>query len=162
MIRGRNYSNRVGGGERRAIGCIRKVSLSDSCWVEAFDLDGFKRPGRLAEIRRLVETAELESGNGLAVPISPKPGLTGESEGAANRTDSTKVSERNRSSRPGTSIPQWWSGDRQSLRGSERLLRDAGSSRNSSQVTSEVLIRRSQKGWRGVEELSLAVLVAKL
>jgi hypothetical protein len=44
LIRSRNYSNRVGGGERRVIGRIRKVSLSNSGWVEAFDPEGHKSP----------------------------------------------------------------------------------------------------------------------
>jgi len=46
------------------------------------------------EIRRLFEIVELAQGNGFAVAISPKPGLTGESEGAANRTVFAKVLQR--------------------------------------------------------------------
>ena len=46
------------------------------------------------EIRRLIEIVGLESGNGLAASILPKPGLTGESEGAASRTGSMKVPQR--------------------------------------------------------------------
>jgi hypothetical protein len=44
LIRSRNYSNRVGGGERRAIGRIRKVSLLIGGWVEALIRRGTKGP----------------------------------------------------------------------------------------------------------------------
>jgi hypothetical protein len=114
------------------------------------------------EIRGLIETAKLESGNGFVVAISPEPGLTGESEGTINRTILVKVSWRKRSSRLETSIPFRWPGDRQSMRGSEKPLREAGSGRKKCRATSKVSIRRSQKEWRGTEELSLDVLAAKL
>ena len=45
-------------------------------------------------IQGLIEIAELELGNGFAVAISPEPGLTGESEGAASRTGPAKVQQR--------------------------------------------------------------------
>jgi len=41
-----------------------------------------------------MEIAELEPSNGFAVSISPEPGLTGESEGAVNRTGLAKVRQR--------------------------------------------------------------------
>jgi hypothetical protein len=44
LIRGLNYSNRAGGGERRVIGRIREVSLSISGRVEALILRGTKSP----------------------------------------------------------------------------------------------------------------------
>lgn len=46
------------------------------------------------EIRGLIEIVEPGSRNGFAVAISPEPGLTGESEGAASRTGLTKVQQR--------------------------------------------------------------------
>ena len=46
------------------------------------------------EIQGLIEIAELELGNGFAVAISPEPGLTGESEGAVNRTGPVNVQQR--------------------------------------------------------------------
>jgi hypothetical protein len=157
------------------------------------------------EIRGWIEVARPESGNGFTVLISPEPGLTGESEGAASQTGRRKVEQgveaagrelrsrgerkapkgsgdprigrdrraglkkrdcsidlaraganrgerrncnpnglgeglvRQRSSRPGTIIPEWWPGNGQSFRGSERPLRDVGSSRN---ITSGGLIGR--------------------
>lgn len=91
LIRSRDYTNRAGGGERRETGRIRRESLSIRSRIERIDLEGSKRPRRGAEVRGMVEVAKLESGNGLAAPISPEPGLTGESEEAASRTGLTKV-----------------------------------------------------------------------
>jgi hypothetical protein len=44
LIRSRNYSNRAGGGERRAIGRIREVSLSVSGRVNTLIRRGTKSP----------------------------------------------------------------------------------------------------------------------
>jgi len=66
LIRSRNYSNRRGGGERRAIGRIQEASLSICGRVERFDPEGRKKPRRGAEIRVLIEIAESEPGNGFA------------------------------------------------------------------------------------------------
>jgi hypothetical protein len=101
------------------------------------------------EIRGTVKIAGLESGNGFVVAISPEPGLTGESEGAASRTDLMKVPQVIEAAGTGTSIPEREPGDGQSFRGSERPLRDAGSGRNERQATFEAVIRRSQKGVAG-------------
>ena len=54
--------------------------------IERFDPEGSKRPQRGVEIRGEVGVAEQDAGNGPAALISPKPGLTGESEVAVSRT----------------------------------------------------------------------------
>jgi hypothetical protein len=86
LIRRCRYSNRTGGGERRAIGRIRKVNLPVGNRVERFDLEGSKRPRRGVAIRGEAGVVEQNAGNGPAAWISPEPGLTGESEVAASRT----------------------------------------------------------------------------
>lgn len=42
-------------------------------------------------MRGPIKIAERESSNGFAVSIPPEPGLTGESGGAADRTNLTRV-----------------------------------------------------------------------
>ena len=130
LIRSRNYSNRAGGGERRAIGRIREVSLSIGGRVERFDPEGSKRapkgsgdPGADrdcgAGVKKRVCGGDLaRTGANRRERRSRKPNGLGES------------SATHRSGRPGTSIPERRSGNGQSLRGSERPLRDAGSSRS--------------------------------
>jgi hypothetical protein len=54
--------------------------------IERFDPDGSKRPQRGVEIRGEAGVAEQDAGNGPTASISPKPGLTGESEVAVSRT----------------------------------------------------------------------------
>jgi hypothetical protein len=54
--------------------------------IERFDPEGSKRPQRGVEIRGETGIVERDAENGPAAPISPKPGLTGESEVAEGRT----------------------------------------------------------------------------
>jgi hypothetical protein len=129
LIRSRNYSNRAGGGERRVIGRIREVSLSISGWVEALIRRGTKAlkgsgdPGADRDCgagaeRRVCGGDLARTGANRRERRSRKPNGLGES------------SATHRSGRPGTSIPERRSGNGQSLRGSERPSRDAGSSRS--------------------------------
>jgi len=161
LIRSRYYPSRVGGGERKAIGRIWKVSLSGSSRVEALIWRGTKAPkgsrdpeaGRDcgAGVRKRVYGVDLaQTGANRGERRNRKPNGLGES------------SATQRSSRPETSILQWWPGNRQSLQGSERPLRDAGSSRDRYRATSKALIRRSQKGRRGAKESPQVIPVAKL
>ena len=81
LIRNRDYTNRAGGGERRETGRIREVDFPAGNRVEHFDPEGNEKPQRGVEIRGEAGIAGQDSGNGIAVLISPEPGLTGESEG---------------------------------------------------------------------------------
>jgi len=69
------------------------VNLPTGNRIERFDLEGSKRPQRGAEIRGEAGVVEQNAGNGPAASISPKPGLTGESEVAASRTALLKVQQ---------------------------------------------------------------------
>jgi len=105
------------------------------------------------EIRGLIEIAELELGNGFAVAISPEPGLTGESEGAVSRTGLAKVQQRIEAA--GRELRSRNGGLETGSRfgGAKGRCENAGSSRVECQAISKALIRRSQKGRRGAEEL---------
>jgi len=86
LIRNRDYTNRAGGGERRETGRIREVDFPAGNRVEHFDPEGNEKPQRGVEIRGEAGIAGQDSGNGIAVLISPEPGLTGASEGIVIRT----------------------------------------------------------------------------
>lgn len=129
VIRNWRYENGAGGGERKETGRIWEVSRSIGNWIERFDPEGLKGPNGEWRSKNWLGCRAVIQETGRRYGSRPEPGLTGMSEGAAGRTILSNGRARQRSSRPGTLILEWWPGNGQSLQGSERLLRDVGSSR---------------------------------
>jgi hypothetical protein len=85
LIRDRNL-NRIGSGERKEIGRIRKVGFLAVSGLNALIRRGNKKPRRGVEIQVAAEIAELDSGNGFGAVKSPGSGQTDSSEGVLGRT----------------------------------------------------------------------------